>query len=138
MTPETQRAVERLVAAIDMADRYEIGGTSFGDGLSAAMLDHADVLKVVSALSEASAREAVNDWSPIETAPKDGTPFYARHQSPYRFQPYKPSSEQYRRGQRGRWQTMNEYGGWENCPAPVGDWKAHPDFPARTTPIEEA
>ena len=69
------------------------------------------------------------EWQPIETAPKDGTPFYARHQSPYRYQPYKPGAPQLRVGKKGRWQSMNDYGGWENCEEPFGDWKHHPDYP---------
>jgi hypothetical protein len=32
----------------------------------------------------------------------------------FRWHPYKPASEQYRRGKRGRWQEANEYGGWDN------------------------
>lgn len=42
--------------------------------------------------------------------PKDGTVIYRRVISVYRFQPYKPNSQQFKRGQRGRWQEMNEYG----------------------------
>lgn len=34
-----------------------------------------------------------------------------------RWMPYKPSSEQYRKGLRGRWQRATEYG-WENCDPP--------------------
>lgn len=65
-------------------------------------------------------------WQPQHTMPRDGTAFYARHQSPFRFQPYKPTSEQARRGIKGRWQTMNEFGGWDNCHEPVGPWKTMP------------
>ena len=41
---------------------------------------------------------------------------YARNH--YRFHPYKPRSEQFRKGIKGRWQKMNEYGHWENSSPP--------------------
>lgn len=65
-----------------------------------------------------------------ETAPPmDGTPFYALVRLPMRYLPYKPNSEQRRRGIKGRWQAMNDYGGWENCAAPnLKDWEHHPDY----------
>lgn len=66
-------------------------------------------------------------WS-TEKPPQDGTPIYMRVIQPYRFQPYSPSSSQAKRGEKGRWQMMNEYGGWENCPWPLGnEWSlTHP------------
>lgn len=33
---------------------------------------------------------------------------------PIRWRPYKPASQELKRGKMGRWQKMNEYGGWEN------------------------
>lgn len=60
-------------------------------------------------------------WKPINTAPLDGTPIYLRVVQPYRFLPYKPNSQQAKSGQLGRWQMMNEYGGWDNCPHPLGN-----------------
>lgn len=53
-------------------------------------------------------------WLPISGAPMDGTPFEVRHHTMMRFMPYRPSSEQARRGQAGRWQEAGEYGGWRN------------------------
>ncbi len=37
---------------------------------------------------------------------------------PIRFLPYKPDGRR-QMGKRGRWQRMNEYGGWENCADPT-------------------
>ena len=60
--------------------------------------------------------------------PMDGTPFYALVRVPMRWLPYKPNSEQWKRGIAGRWQEMGEYGGWENCRAPnLASWEHHPD-----------
>lgn len=63
---------------------------------------------------------------PIETAPADGTPILVHGTETCRFQPYKPASDQARRGIRGRWQKLNEYGGWDNCPSPAGPWEPLP------------
>lgn len=55
--------------------------------------------------------------------PKDGTPIYIRTVHPFRFMPYKPNSQQAKAGIPGRWQTMNEHGGWDNCAHPLGhEW----------------
>lgn len=65
--------------------------------------------------------------------PMDGTPIRRRVENVYRFQPYSPKSVQFRNGAKGRWQEMNEYGGWENCEFPLGnEWAAlsPPDHPA--------
>lgn len=56
-----------------------------------------------------------------DAMPMDGTPICVRAVSTYRYQPYKPTSEQRKRGIKGRWQEMSEYGGWQNCEAPAGD-----------------
>lgn len=37
---------------------------------------------------------------------------------PVRFLPYKPTSLQFRKGIKGRWQEMDEYCGWSNCSEP--------------------
>lgn len=60
------------------------------------------------------------DWRKDEM-PKDGTVIYRRVWSAYRFQPYSPQSQEFKRGLKGRWQEMNEYGGWQNCNHPLGD-----------------
>lgn len=59
-----------------------------------------------------------------DAPPLDGTVIYRRVIQPYRFQPYKANSQQAKRGEKGRWQMMNEHGGWENCPHPLGnEWR---------------
>lgn len=77
--------------------------------------------------AEAERDAAVGDWR-TDNPPQDGTPIYRRVIQPYRFLPYKPNSSQAKRGEKGRWQMMNEYGGWENCPWPLGnEWSlTHP------------
>lgn len=51
--------------------------------------------------------------------PMDGTEFYGISVQPYRWHPYSPKSEQFRRGLKGRWQAMGEYGGWDNAKPPA-------------------
>lgn len=41
---------------------------------------------------------------------------YAIDIYPVRWKPYKPGA---RTNKKGRWQKMNEYGGWDNCERPV-------------------
>ena len=63
------------------------------------------------------------DWH-TDDMPMDGTPIVRRVESVFRFLPYKPNSQQAKRGEKGRWQEMNEYGGWENCNHPLGnEWR---------------
>lgn len=54
---------------------------------------------------------------PKRTTP-DVTEGYAISFSPVRWHPYKPNSQQAKRGIKGRWQEMGEYGGWHNCEPP--------------------
>lgn len=61
-------------------------------------------------------------WQALDNAPRDGTPINVRAVSTYRYQPYKPSSPQRKKGIRGRWQVANEYGSWDNCQEPRGEW----------------
>ena len=72
----------------------------------------------------------MSEWKPFSAAPKDGTPINVRvtYVQTMRFQPYKPNSEQSKRGKRGRWQAANEHGGWDNCDAPEGyEWTEVPE-----------
>lgn len=54
--------------------------------------------------------------------PKDGADYLAVIIVPVRWKPYKPTSEQARHGIAGRWQQMNEFGGWENLPGGGRHW----------------
>lgn len=70
------------------------------------------------------------DWT-TGNMPMDGTPIAMQAESIFRFQPYKPNSQEAKRGVKGRWQEMNEYGGWENCSHPLGNtWKLANVLPA--------
>ena len=73
--------------------------------------------------------EAQIEWRG-DRPPKDGSTIYGHSWSPYRWLAYKPSSEQARRGVEGRWQTMNEFGGWENAAAP-NEWATQAQIEAR-------
>lgn len=68
----------------------------------------------------------MTDWKPLKDAPQDGTPIYIRTVSIFRFKPYKPNSQQAKRGEKGRWQQMNEYGGWENSHPLGNEWSFDP------------
>lgn len=73
--------------------------------------------RVVAALT------AAEGWR-TDPMPLDGTVIYRRTAQPYRFLPYKPNSQQAKSGTLGRWQMMNEYGGWDSCPVPLGnEWR---------------
>lgn len=71
----------------------------------------------------------MSEWRK-DAMPMNGTPICVRAVSTYRYQPYKPNSEQRKRGINGRWQEVrSEYGGWINCEAPVGDgWMLAKDW----------
>lgn len=64
----------------------------------------------------------MTDYRPISEAPRDGSWINVRAVRTYRFKLYSPKSPQFKKGQKGRWQAITEYGGWENCEEPVGDW----------------
>lgn len=92
-------------------------------------LEHAAALLVPSdsALTPAAPEgEGPVAWrSNIEDVPLDGSVVIVRAETPFRWRSYSVKSEQFRKGIKGRWQRMNEFGGWDNCEHPVGDWKAH-------------
>lgn len=56
-----------------------------------------------------------------DAPPTDGSVFYGHTWSPYRWHSYSERSEQRRRGIKGRFQTMNDWGGWENAKPPA-EW----------------
>ena len=41
----------------------------------------------------------------------------------YRWNPYKPNSQQFKKGIKGRWQKLNEYGGWDNAKVEPINWE---------------
>ena len=51
-----------------------------------------------------------------------GEVYFVTIHVPIRWLPYKPTSQEVKRGKLGRWQKMNEYGGWENITLPT-DWQ---------------
>ncbi len=80
------------------------------------------------ALAIIDQQAAHKPWKLIETAPRDGEPFYVRELTPMRFKPYSKKSNEYRNGMKGRWQRMNDYGGWDNCPdAKPIEWCSNED-----------
>lgn len=78
------------------------------------------------ALEEAKA----NAGKPIAEAPRDGTPLIviSIKTENMRYKPYLKGSPQQRRGIRGRWQVLNDYGGWMNCNEPddAAVFRVHP------------
>lgn len=76
----------------------------------------------------------VSEWQPIETAPVDGTPFYARQAVPMRWKPYKPQARQQGYPD-GRWQEMNEYGGWKNTEREPYEWQSKEIFDSQCAPV---
>lgn len=64
--------------------------------------------------------------------PTDGSVVYGHTWQPYRWKSYSQKSEQFRHGIKGRWQAMNEYGGWENAPPP-DEWAPESAINARAS-----
>ena len=63
------------------------------------------------------------EWN-TDPIPLDGSVVYIRVAQPFRFKLYSPKSQQFKAGEKGRWQMMTEYGGWENCSHPLGnEWR---------------
>lgn len=54
--------------------------------------------------------------------PRDGKEYHVTMAVPVRWKAYHPKSEQARAGISGRWQRMNQYGGWDNLPADERIW----------------
>lgn len=76
-------------------------------------------------------------WTPGEPPKEDGAVVYGVTWQPYRWKAYSPKSEQFRRGIKGRWQAMGEYGGWNNAPAP-NEWATEEAVIARAALNGEA
>lgn len=61
-----------------------------------------------------------------ENPPESGEIIYGLNYGPMKFTHYKPAAR--KQGYpKGRWQEMNEYGGWDNCKAP-DQWKTREQF----------
>jgi len=70
--------------------------------------------------------DKVDNWN-YGDPPKDGGVFYGKYYSPYKWKPYKPQAR--KQGYpAGRWQSMNEYGGWDNAKNIPQQWLTEKDF----------
>lgn len=69
--------------------------------------------------------------SDMDAAPRDGTGFYVRSKTPMRWMAYKPAARQQGYPE-GRWQELNEHGGWVNSEREPTEWMpyGHPITPA--------
>lgn len=67
----------------------------------------------------------IEEWQGMNTLPMDGTEFYARVETPMRYKLYKPNSNEAKSGIKGRWQEMNQYGGWDNTDVVPVEWRPH-------------
>lgn len=133
-TPQSENleaAVERLTLLQGEADKRVPKISTKNAPLLAA-----DLRAILAALQAAHARAQAAEGAQIAwrqgDPPKDGEVFYGHFWTPCRWHPYSPKSDQARRGMKGRWQAMNEFGGWENCPAP-NEWADAEQVRARTT-----
>ena len=64
----------------------------------------------------------VDTWQPIETAPKD-IYIHVQQAATYRWMPYKPNSQEWKRGKKGRWQKHTGYG-FDNAELEGTGWKS--------------
>lgn len=112
------------------ADRHMQEASSVIDQWDEQKADLSELHRLIAtALAAAEKRGREDDGWNVGHIPQDGTPIYIQTVQPYRFMPYKPNSQQFKRGEKGRWQMMNEYGGWDNCSHPLGNkWRY--DLPA--------
>ena len=60
-------------------------------------------------------------WMPMETVPEQGY-IQVQQTAVYRWLLYKPNSQEWRNGKKGRWQKYNEYG-FENAELEGDGWK---------------
>ena len=66
-------------------------------------------------------------WQPIETAPEHGY-IYVQQAATYRWLPYKPNSQEWKRGKKGRWQKHTGYG-FDNAELEGTGWMPVPPTP---------
>ncbi len=65
------------------------------------------------------------EWISVDVRlPENCVPVQVNIVNTYRYNHYKPQSQQYKRGIKGRWQKFNGWG-WDNCDAP-NQWKPQP------------
>lgn len=106
--------IERLKAERDASGRY----SSEGRGLTGTRRFQGLLDDTIAALTRHAKPVHWIEGEP----PKNGAIHAAVFQVPVRWQRYKPSAPQVQRGTPGRWQMMNEYGGWENAPGAGRQW----------------
>ena len=71
-------------------------------------------------------------WQPIETAPEHGY-IYVQQAATYRWLPYKPNSQEWKRGKKGRWQKHTGYG-FDNAELEGTGWMPVPPTPPQGEP----
>jgi hypothetical protein len=100
------------------------------DSLANWRCEASDTIVTLTARATAAEAEAATlraaQWREDEPQ-KDGVPFLGMGVWSMRWTPYSKNSDQYRRGQHGRWQRAREHGGWENCDLPRA-WKPDPQY----------
>jgi hypothetical protein len=65
----------------------------------------------------------------MSAPPKDGTVFYTVVRIPMKWKPYKPASQQFKHGIKGRWVQSNGYGGWDVSSYEPIEWECLPEPP---------
>ncbi len=73
-------------------------------------------------------------WEPLDSIPRDGTPFVMLVQHTFRWNPYKDlgkvkatigkKAQKLGDGTTGRWQVIDDKGMWVNTLQPKGVWRA--------------
>jgi len=77
------------------------------------------ICNLVASLNDYKASAArASEWVSVDTLPENCQPVYVEEPQCYRFHHYKPISQQYKKGIKGRWQKFDGYG-WNNCEAPA-------------------
>ena len=93
-----------------------------------ACITEAGAQRISKALTDAATALEAGGWLPLDSAPKDGTYIHVQQQATYRWLPYKQTSQEFKRGKKGRWQRYTGYGfdnadlvgsGWRNAELPT-------------------
>lgn len=114
---DLKQALERYGHVL--ANKYRPDHVEFVNGILFQALIKAALQSIT------KARDVPDGWMPGNTAPMDGETFQAGYvgQMPMRYKLYKPASNEYKAGKKGRWQQMSEYGGWDNTDQAPEFWK---------------